>query len=318
MPLRFAPRPSARLGLIVAAVLWSTGSLFMRLLQQPTALGLDEPHLSPIQIAFYRSLFAGLCLVPLIRRRDCRVRPAMGLLVVTFAVMSALYLTALGSGSAANAILLQNTSSVWVYFLGIWLLGERADRRSLAAVLIGLLGAAAIVGGNWPRSDDTGEAAGQIVLLLMGLGSGITYAGVVLILRALRNESPAWLTLLNFLGTATMIALFFTYQLGLAGFLAWVTVPSGKQLAFLAFFGCVQLAVPYVLFARSLKTVDPNEASIITLLEPVLNPVWAYLIAPDRETPTGWTLFGGGFLLAALAWRYVPRTPPLAKLESEP
>ncbi|QEL20002.1 DMT family transporter [Limnoglobus roseus] len=318
MPLTLTPRQSARLTIILVAVLWSTGSLFMRLLQQPTALELDEPHLSPIQIAFYRSLFAGLCLLPLIRPRDCRVRPAMGLLVVTFAVMSALYLTALGSGSAANAILLQNTSPVWVYFLGIWFLGERADRRSLAAVLIGLLGAVVIVGGNWPREEQGVAAATQIELLLMGLGSGFTYAGVVLILRSLRNESPAWLTMLNLLGTAAMMGLFFACKLGLDGFWTWVTAPSGKQLAFLAFFGCVQLAVPYVLFARSLKTVSPNEASIITLLEPVLNPVWAYLIAPDRETPTDWTLIGGGLLLAALVWRYAPRPAAVAKLEAEP
>lgn len=312
--MTLSPRQSARLTLVLAAVLWSTGSLFMRLLKLPTALGLNDPPLSDLQIAFYRSLFAGLCLLPLVRRRDCRFRPAMGLLVVTFAVMCALYLSALGSGSAANAILFQNTSPVWIYFLGVWLLGETADRRSMAAVLLGLLGIVVIVGGNWPRGGDPQ----QIELLLMGLGSGFTYAGVVLILRLLRAESPAWLTMLNLLGTAVLLAVFFAYKLGTDGFLAWVTAPTGRQLAFLVLFGAVQLALPYVLFARSLRTVDPNEASIITLLEPVLNPLWAYLIAPDRETPTGWTLAGGGLLLAALAWRYAPRTPPLAKLEPEP
>jgi len=66
------------------------------------------------------------------------------------------------------------------------------------------------------------------------------------------------------------------------------------------------MAAPYWLFARGLKTVSAMEAGIITLLEPVLNPIWAYLIAPDRETPTHATFLGGGILLAALIWRYIP------------
>lgn len=301
-----APSPTrARLTLILAAVLWSLGSLFMRLLQVPTALQLDEPKLSSIQIAFYRALFAGLCLVPLVRRADCRFRPAMGFMVATFATMNALYMSAIALGSAANAILLQNTSPVWVFFLGYWLLGERADRRSFLAILIGLVGALVIVVGNWPRGGD--DAAEQVGVLLMGLGSGLTYAGVVLSLRVLRHESSAWLMVLNLLGTAAMIAAFFSCTLGVAGFCDWAAVPTAKQLAFLFVFGAAQLAAPYVLFARSLRTVNPNEACIITLLEPVLNPLWAYLIAPDREVPTGWTLAGGALLLAALVWRYAPR-----------
>lgn len=307
MPVTPPSRLSARLTLVLAAVLWSTGSLFTRLLQTPTFLGLDRPEISSIQIAFYRALFAGLCLLPLIRPSECRFRPAMGLLVLTFAVMNALYISALAEGSAANAILLQNSSSVWVYFLGLWLLRERSDARSLSAILIGFVGILAIVVGNWPRTEAGANAGQQVEVLLMGVGSGFTYAGVVLLLRVLRNESAAWLMVLNLLGTAAVLAAYFVHKLGLEGFWGWVTAPSAKQLAFLAFFGCVQLATPYVLFARSLRTVSPNEASIITLLEPILNPIWAYLIAPETETPTAWTFIGGGLLLAALAWRYAPR-----------
>jgi hypothetical protein len=41
-------------------------------------------------------------------------------------------------------------------------------------------------------------------------------------------------------------------------------------------------------------------------LEPVLSPVWAYLIAPDKDAPSISTWMGGGLLLAALFWRYYP------------
>ena len=141
----------------------------------------------------------------------------------------------------------------------------------------------------------------------MGIGSGATYAGVVLLLRYLKDESAAWLTMLNLLGTAAMLAVYFLFKLGPEGLWDWLTVPTARQFAFLALFGGIQLAAPYVIFARSLRSVGPNEACIITLLEPVLNPVWAYLVDPERETPTWWTVAGGGLLLAALAWRYAPR-----------
>ena len=44
--------------LALAAVLWSLGSLFTRLLTVPLGLGLDEPTLTPLQLAFFRNLFA--------------------------------------------------------------------------------------------------------------------------------------------------------------------------------------------------------------------------------------------------------------------
>ena len=60
------------------------------------------------------------------------------------------------------------------------------------------------------------------------------------------------------------------------------------------------------LVARGLRHVSPHEAGIITLLEPLLNPLWAYLITPEKDTPTPAMWLGGGLILAALVWRYVP------------
>jgi drug/metabolite transporter, DME family len=299
--------PTARILLVIAAILWSTGSLFMRLLQSESFLGSDAPELTPMQMAFYRSLFAGLSLCVMIRPSQCRIKPLMGVLIATFATMNALYVTAQSLGSAANAILLQNTGPVWVYFVGIWLLGEATDRRTLAAILIGLLGALVIVVGNWPWGEAGGSASKQALVLLMGLGSGITYGGVVLLLRQFRNESSVWLSILNLMGTALLLA---AYQIGVHGwshFVEWATTPTWQQIVFLAIYGCVQLAIPYVLFTWSLKSIHANEAGIITLLEPLLNPVWAYLVAPSRDTPTIWTALGGSLLLAAMVWRYAPR-----------
>ena len=84
-------------------------------------------------------------------------------------------------------------------------------------------------------------------------------------------------------------------------------MPSLPQLALLFLFGSVQMALPYWLVARGLRVVSPQEAGTITLLEPLLNPLWAYLVSPKSEAPKIYTLAGGACILGALAWRYWPR-----------
>ncbi len=305
------PTPSTlnrdRLLLVLAAVLWSSGSFFMRLLRDPSGLGLDHPQLSPLQIAFFRGLFAGAILVPFLRPTAIRFRPSMLGMVASFGVMSGLYLSALGLGQAANAILLQNTAPFWVYIVGVYFLGEIGDSRTLRAILVGVAGMLLIVGGNWIDGPPTDGAMPQSVILLMGAGSGVMYASVVLFLRGLRAESSAWLMVLNLFGGAGVLLVYVLLRFGTVEAGEWLSAPTLAQLAVLAVFGAVQMAAPYWLFARGLKTVTPHEAGIITLLEPVLNPIWAYLMAPEKETPTLWTALGGSILLGALAWRYLPR-----------
>lgn len=293
------PSPlAARLMVLLAAVLWSAGS-FMKVFSNETPLGLHDPEVKPVPIAFWRGLFAGLALVPLVRFRYVRVRPIMFGMVACFAVMSGLYLSALGQGPAANAILLQNSAPVWVYLIGVYLLKQMPDGRALRSALLALVGVGVIVLGNWPWQVTGSEQANQIVILGMGAGSGLTYAGVVLFLSQLRAHSPAFLMVLNLVGSAAVLGVYLVLT---GGFV----LPTPLQMAWLALFGVVQMAAPYWLFARGLRSISPQEAGIITLLEPVLNPVWAYLIAPDKEVPTWWTLLGGLVLLVALAWRYVP------------
>jgi drug/metabolite transporter, DME family len=306
MPVFGSPVARARACLIIAAVLWSLGSVFMRMLQAPLGLGLDSPRITAVQIAFYRGLFGGLIVLGLVHRADVRLRPVMFGMVVAFTTMSALYLSALGRGAAANAIFLQNTAPVWVYLLAVLLLGERVDRRGIQTVLLATAGAIVIVAGSWPRQESLSQHREGVLVLFMGLGSGVVYAIVVLFLRVLRDHGAAWLVTLNLLGTALTLAIFVLITEGMAGFISWVSAPSARQLAVLALFGAVQMALPYWLFARGLRSVTAPEAAIITLIEPLLNPVWAYLITPATDTPTVPMILGGSLILFALVWRYVP------------
>jgi drug/metabolite transporter (DMT)-like permease len=220
----------------------------------------------------------------------------MAATAVVFASMNAMFIAAMALGSAANAILLQYTAPFWLYLAGVWLLREPGSRRGAVSVGIGLCGIACIIWGGWQ-----GE---QGLIVLLGLGSGLTYALVLIGLRLQREASPVWLTAVNHL-TGAVVLVPFVWHLG------W---PSWPQVGWLALFGTVQMGVPYLLMARGLRSVDPAEAGTLTLLEPLLNPFWAYLVAPERERPTVYVLLGGSFILLALVYRYWPWARPRASV----
>ncbi len=208
-------------------------------------------------------------------------------MVAFFAVMDLTFIAAMALGTAANAIILQYTAPTWMYLLSVWLLGETANRRNLAAVAIGLVGVLVIVAGGWNR--------GELNVVFLGLTSGLTYAAVLICLRVLRGASSRWLTVLN-LATSGGVLLPFVLQ---------ETWPSGGQLVVMVFYGGAQMGIPYWLVTHGLRAVSPQEAGTLLLLEPLLNPIWAYLLS--GEEPPGYVLMGGLFILGALTYRYWPR-----------
>ena len=291
-----APTPAqGRVCILFAALLWSLSGVFTKALTRDTFLGVHVPaiepwlidgHAVPIQIACYRALFAGLVLVPTLRRGDIRFRPMMVVMVLCFALMNATFITAQALGTAANAILLQNSAPLWLYVVSIFWLGETSDRRGTLSLFFGLAGIGIIIGG--------GAQEGEFAVVALGLLSGLTYAGVILSLRVLRDLASNWLTVWNHLLAGLV----------LVPFVVMLQPPTWYQIVVLFFFGAIQLGLPYWLMARGLRSVNAPEAGAITLLEPILTPLWTWLVA--GEVPSVWTYVGGAVIIAALAYRYWP------------
>lgn len=278
----------ARLLILLAAVGWSLSGAFRRLLDTDI-IGLDEPKLTDLQVAAGRALFAGLFLAPLLRRQDVSFSPTMGWTALAFAIMNATFIAAIGTGKSSSAVLLQYTAPMWVYLVSVYLLGEPAEKRGGATLLFGLLGVGLITYGGWEENNVTPVA--------LGVTSGVFFALVILGLRAQREASPVWLTVVNHLSACVL----------LLPFLWGAPWPTWPQVGVLVVFGVVQMGLPYALMARGLRHVSTQEAAALTLLEPILNPVWAWLVAPRREKLTVWLLLGGACVVGALAWRYWPR-----------
>jgi DME family drug/metabolite transporter len=281
-----------RLLIVAAAILWSLGGV--------VAKGLTP--LNGVTIAFYRSLFAGLALLPFIPRTKWTIRPAMFPIVVIFGTMVGLYLSAISLTTAANAILLQYSCVFWTVPLGILFLKERLDRQSLVASLVASAGIAAIV--VFGRKGTSGEGLG----IAYGLASGMGYATVIVAFRAMRDVDSGWLSAVCNLGGAATLGIY--AMVATPGLMR----PSAGQLPVLAAFGVIQMAIPYLLFAKGLQTVSAAEAGLLSLLEPVLTPIWVTLA--HGETPARFTIVGGAILLAGVAIRYV--RPGLEKPQPVP
>ena len=72
---------------------------------------------------------------------------------------------------------------------------------------------------------------------------------------------------------------------------------SAVDWAVIVYLGVFQIAVAYVLVTSALRHIPALEASLILLIEPVLNPVWAWLFQGERPGP--WALLGGAIILGA-------------------
>lgn len=270
---------AGRLWVALAAVLWSSSGLFAK-----APIFADWPLESRgMLLAFWRALFAGVLLLPAVRRPkwDAKLVP----LCVAFTAMNVSYLSAMTLTTAANAIWLQSTAPWWVFLVTVVGLGGAISQSERIPLAIGGVGLAIILGFQLRGQDQAG--------IVLGLISGFAYAGVVLSLRALRNHDAVWLVAVCHLAAAAALAPYVAYQD------IW---PSGRQLPVLAGFGLFQMALPYVFFARGLRTISSQEATGIGLLEPLLLPVWVYLVWGEVPAPS--TLFGGGLILLGLVLRY--------------
>jgi drug/metabolite transporter (DMT)-like permease len=261
----------SRLYLLAAAVLWSTAGAAVKL-----------SSLSAWQIASGRSLIAALVLalaIPSGRRLPSR----RGLLAaVAYAATVVSFIIANKLTTSANAIFLQDTAPLYVLLLSPLVLRERPSRGELAAVPVFLLGLSLF----FLDQLNPGQLWGNVV----ALGSGVAFALCILGLRAVGEEGSSVLVWGN------LIAGFSVLLPALGG-----PSPTALDLGMLVFLGVFQLGLAYTLFQRGLRETPAVEASLLILLEPVLNPVWTFLFTGERPGP--WALVGGAIILLATAWR---------------
>ena len=263
-----------RLLIVAAAFLWSLAGVFIKFLDLP-----------PLTIVFYRSFFAALVFTPFLRRKDWRIDRPILISVITYTTAISAFVSANKLTTAANAIVLQYTAPFFVFLFSGLVLREKVSLLNGFTLAASMIGVAVIFLG----SAGEPEMAGVLLALL----SGVLFAAYMINLRRTQAVSPVYLTWINNVVCALMLLLVVKSQLGL----------TSTQLGIVAVMGAVQLGLPYFLFSKGLQTVPLQEASLIALIEPVLNPLWVALTV--GEIPSFATLAGGGLIVVALAVRYL-------------
>ena len=263
--------------LIVAAALWSTSGVLLKSL----------PGVHWLVIAGVRSAFGLFIFLPGITQP----RPPAGKLALGIGLYVLQVSTLMGSmqlGTAAQGIWLQYLAPAVVALWAWRVQQQRLRPAEIAAVLLTLLAVGLIVTGG------TGRAHAQSVAL--GVVSGFGFGFFILFLKSLGSAPPASIFFWTNLGTAALLI-----PLALALGLPFPHTP--REWILVAGMGTGQ-CLSYFLFKRALVHARAVEASLIVLVEPILNPVWVYLFIGEVPSPrviAGCVLIAVGLVAFAVA-----------------
>ncbi len=264
-------RIPAPLILLATAVFWSLGGVLIK-----------SVSASALSIAGLRSLFAAVALFVLFR--EVRSLPKkshlLGALAYTLTVLT--FVSATRMTTAANAIFLQSTAPLYVFFISWLFLKERPPKEDFIFMPLIGFGMLCFFLGDFNATNLPGLALASV--------SGVLFAVFLSLMRHHRYQEPLKAIFYGNVMTALLTAPFYEFQT--------LEAPDWGLLIFL---GCVQLALPYFLYSRTIHRLSAVDTSLILLLEPILNPLWVYLLL--SELPASSTLLGGFMVLSTVALR---------------
>jgi len=184
--------------------------------------------------------------------------------------------------TAANAILLQYTAPIYVALLSPFLLREEmSSKRDWLGISTAMLGLVLFFLDELDPTNFLGNC--------VAIGSGISFALYNIFMRRQKDGSPI---------TATFLGNVLTFLMTLPFVLASIRHITTKSAMVLLSLGVFQLGIPYVLYSVSIKHVRAIEALLIAMLEPILNPLWVFLVFGEK--PGKWALVGGGLVIFSM------------------
>ena len=266
-------RPKAILFLIITAVLWSLGGLLIK-----------SVNSNPLAIAGMRSGISAVLM--LIATGKPRLNWSFAQIggALSYAATMLLFVAATKNTTAANAILIQYTAPIYVALLSAWLLKEKVKLLDWLTIVIAL-------GGMVLFFIDDINMKGVFGNILAAF-SGVAFGLFAVFMRMQKDGSPIGSVVLGNILSA-VIGIPFVFR----------DMPDQKGWLCLVILGVVQLGLPYILYSKAIKHVTALEASLIPIIEPILNPVWVFLLLGEK--PGNWAFAGGIIVIAAITGRCV-------------
>jgi drug/metabolite transporter (DMT)-like permease len=262
--------------LVITAILWSLGGVLIKSIKW-----------NAVAIAGMRSVIAAIVLLIVIKKPKLTWSFAQigGALAYSGTVI--LFVLANKTTTAANAILLQYTAPIYVALFGTWFLKEKTKLFDWIIIFI-VLGGMALF---FLDHLNTNGVLGNII----AASSGVCFGFFAIFMRMQKEESPIESVLLGNILTA-IIAVPFMFS----------SAPSTDGIITLLIMGVVQLGIPYILYSKAIKHVTALEAILIPVIEPILNPMWVFLLL--GEVPGPWAILGGAIVISAVTLRCVLAT----------
>ena len=285
-PTRAAPfgtpmPPSTRLlGFLCALAVplcWSVGGLVFRTVEAGPFEAIVWRSLAHVLVfPLFLMLTSGLRVFTDLRRAPGTV------LVVTLCLAGTfiLHVLAMMNTTVANVLIVQSIAPLAVAALGWVVLGERVSPRGWLTLAVAFTGLAIVIG----DSVDGGRFLGNVFALSVAACS----ACMVILVRRARavNLQPV-----SIIGAA--LAVLVALPLGEP-----LSVPS-RDIALLLSLGLIQMTLGLSFYLYALRLLPAAQVTLIALLEPVLGPIWVWLIM--GEEPAFATIVGGSIVLGALA-----------------
>lgn len=265
------PHGRAVLYALIAGILWSTGGLLVKLIAW-----------QPLAIAGARSAIALVVLLPLARVSFHRITRLTVISGIAYALTMATYVLGNRLTTAANTILLQYTAPIYVAILSWWLLGEPVRRNDWVAIALVMGGVGLILA----ERAGGGAFAGNVI----ALASGVFFSVFLITLRMQKDARPLDAVVIgNLIMAIVAIPAYAPLPVDSVSWAAVVTLGLG------------QVALPYLIYTHAIRTITAVEAVIIKGIEPVLNPLWVFLVI--GEVPTSLALIGGAVVLLTITVR---------------
>lgn len=257
---------------VVAALVWSTGGVFIKLVDAPA-----------FYIAMARSLIAFLTFLPFLKLREIKWTKNLFFLLLSYSYTLISFVIATKLTTAANAIMLQYTAPIWL-FLFYFLIKKQIDKKKAFPILLVMIGIILFLFEARSGSNTLGN--------IIALSSSFAFAGVAYFSAKDHGTKGASLIALCNL-TTFLVALPFTRNI------IQITISLHlSDIVGLLLLGSIQIAVGYLFYIKALKFISPLDVSLICLLEPLFNPIWVFIFI--REVPTTIALIGSLFILSGI------------------
>ncbi|MCK5812538.1 MAG: EamA family transporter [Clostridiales bacterium] len=257
---------------VVAAIIWSTGGVFIKLVDAPA-----------FYIAMVRSLIAFLTFLPFLRLREIRWTKNLFFLLISYSYTLISFVVATKLTTAANAIMLQYTAPVWL-FLFYFLIKKQINKRKVFPILLVVIGIILFL--------FEGRAGSNALGNIIALSSSIAFAGVAYF--SSKDHGTKGASLISLCNLAT-----FLLAIPFAKNIIQITLNlRTTDIIGLILLGSIQIAVGYLFYIKALKFISPLDVSLIGLLEPLFNPIWVFFFI--REVPTIIALIGSFFILSGI------------------